>query len=234
MAKQPKELGELKFYKVAVQIMVDGPLYASSPTTSGGIKVALKSNQPSEAQIAYREGLGEQITDPDELAQEIKDAVPEGNIASTVFRRNEGGHPYLHSNYLKGHLRECGDVLSRPLEVFGLQALVTKTVSVYPKKLYAPFDGKEIFLWKTFFAPEVRLSTGVTVRQPTELIQEYFDSPTLDWQLLIVADPRWSRDLLHKLLTYGATRGIGPGRGRDESQYAFFLGNFDETTNPFD
>lgn len=222
-----KERQPLFFHEVRVTIKVHGPLYASSPTTMGGIVAALKRNKPTEGQKEYREAVGEEIKSQEELAKEIKDAVPEGEPGkpkpSTVFRRDKAGQPYLHANYFKGHLRECGESLSRTIDFWGLQGFVTKTVFVKPDALYLAGDIKEL---TTFFAPDVRLSSGVTVRQATEKVEEFVESPVLKWVLYLVGDPRWDRNILEEMLRYGSVRGIGPGRGRCESQYEFDLGEF--------
>lgn len=250
MAK--REVGQLFFYRVPLVIKVNGRLYGSSPTTAGGIEAMLKRNMPSEAEIAFREGAGEEIQPLPELQRDIEKATEGIPVATTVFRRDEQG-PYLHSNYLKGHLRECGETLSRSLNFWGLQGFVTKTVQITPGKLYIlgqtgleawvppgtpgypGLGGKsciggryDIRTATTFFAPEVRLSTGVTVRQPTEKIVEYVEEPILTWVLYLLGDPRWSRDLLEDMLSDGSMRGLGPGRGIDESKYDFELGEFEK------
>lgn len=226
VTKKRKEPGALSFYKVPVTIKVDGPLYASSPTTTGGIEAALKRNMPSEAQVAFRESVGEEIRPIEELAKEVKEAIPEGErVPSTVFRRDSEDRPYLHNNYLKGHLRECAETLSRTLNFWGLKDFVTRTVFVTPRRLF--LEG-EIKALTTYFAPDVRLSTGVTVRQATEKTEEFVESPVLTWTLYLVGDPRWNRGLLEQLLIYGSARGLGPGRGRGESQYEFELGDFEQ------
>lgn len=223
--REPKTLF---FHEVPVEIRVLGPLYASSPTTTGGIEAALKRNQPTDPQIAAREELGEEIKQNEELAKEIQDAIPktlEGErIPSTVFRRDKENRAYIHANFFKGHLRECAEVLSRPINIWGLKDLVTRTVFVTPKAVY--LDG-EIKVLTTYFAPDVRLSSGVTVRQATEKTEEFVDSPVLNWMLYLLNDPRWDdKNVLKQMLVYGSSRGLGPGRGRGESQYDFILGEF--------
>jgi len=220
-----RELERMSFYRVPLTIKVWGPLYASSPTSAVGIAAALSRNMPTEAQVAFREAVGEEIRPLGEIKDEMKEAAARGTEeakgATTVFRRDEKG-PYLHSNYLKGHLREGAETLSRAINFWGFQSFVTRTVWVTPQKIW--LDPAGIKTVTTYFAPEVRLSTGVTVRQPTEKITEYVESPSLKWILYLLADPRWSRDLLEELVSYGAMRGLGPGRGLDESKYDFELG----------
>lgn len=219
-----KELQPLFFHEVPVTIKVHGPLYASSPTTMGGIVAALDRNKPTESQKDYREAVGEEVKSQEELAKEIQDAVPEGEPKpSTVFRRDKDGAAYLHANYFKGHLRECGESLSKALDFWGLQGFVTKTVFVKPDALYLAGEIKE---FTTYFAPWVRQKTGVWIRQATEKVEEFVESPVLRWMLYLVGDPRWDRNVLEQMLVYGSVRGLGPGRGRCESQYEFDLGEF--------
>lgn len=231
MARKEREIGELFFYKVPITISVIGPLYASSPTTDGGIEAALKRNMPTEAQVGYRERLGEEIKPLDELREDIAAAIPSGRVPSTVFRRDDEGRSYLHANYLKGHLRECGEALSRALNFWALKDFITRTVFVTPQRLYLD-EGQEVRSFTTYFAPDVRLSTGVTVRQATEKTEEFIEAPLLMWELYLVGDPRWNRALLEQLLIYGSMRGLGPGRGRCESQYTFALGQFEKVSRP--
>lgn len=224
-----RELERISFYRVPLVIRVWDNLYGSSPMSARGIVAALNRNMPTEAQVVAREAVGEEIRPLEEVEREMKVAAmiaaEEEKGATTIFRRDKQG-PYVHSNYPKGHLRECAENISRTVNFWGFQAFVTKTVWVAPQKTYVE-DVKTI---TTYFAPEVRLSTGVTVRQPTEKIAEYVESPTLKWVLYLLADPRWSRDLLEDMMIYGSMRGIGPGRGLDESKYDFDLGELERVT----
>jgi len=228
-----KELGRVFWWDVPLRIRVLGPLYASSATTEGGIVAALEKNKPTEAQLTYRLAQGEPITSLEDLKVEIieetspvKELVPQ---ASTVWRRDKEGRPFVHANFIKGHLREAGEIVSRLVGFWGLKKLITQTVTPTPSRLY--LEG-EIQLFRTHFAPDVRLKGGVEVRQATEKVEEFVDSPVLDWVLYLTGDPRWNRDLLEDILIQGSFRGLGPGRARDESKYTFDLGNFTRVARP--
>lgn len=227
-----REIGSLVFYRTEVSIRVMGNLYASSPTTPQGISAMLKANQPSESQLEDRRALGEEITPNDVLTRHIEsetvDQIPEvtrtlegGKSPSTVFRRGPDGRPFVHSNYFKGHLRECGETVGRIVNIWGLKDLVTRTVMVCPDKVY--LDG-DIRCLQTFFTPEVRTARGITVKMPTEKISEYVENPTLNWVLYIAGDLRWNEPIFEAMLSFGGMRGLGPGRGTDESKYSFKMG----------
>ena len=230
MVRTKRETRELAYYRTVLTMSVHGNLYGSSPTTREGIEAMLKANQPSEAQIAEREGAGmEQVKPMDELASEVAMAslpemtgatVEEGKTPSTVFRRDRENRPYLHSNYLKGHLREAGEVVSRISGIWGIKDMVTRTVLVCPERNYLEGEVRSL---RTFFTPEVRMSTGVMVKQPTEKVAEYVENPIITWALYIANDPRWDEVLMKQLLVYGSMRGLGPGRGVDTSKYTFTM-----------
>jgi hypothetical protein len=222
MARIKREVGQLAYYRTEVDIQVEGPLYGSSPTTRQGIEAMLKTNQPSEAQMEYRAGLGmEELKPMDELASEVAIATrayTEGEKSpSTVFRRDDKG-AYVHSNYFKGHLRECGEIVGRVTNMWGLKDLVTRTVLVCPEKLYLGETKVE----KTYFTPEVNIR-GIPIKQPTEKTVEYVVDPHLKWVLYIASDPRWDEELMEELLTQGSMRGLGPGRAVDASKYTFTM-----------
>lgn len=61
------------------------------------------------------------------------------------------------------------------------------------------------------------------MKQPTEKIAEYVENPELAWVLYIAGDPRWNAQVFEQMLTFGAMRGLGPGRGVDTSKYHFTM-----------
>ena len=226
MAKREREQGQIFYWKVPVTIRVIGPLYASSPTTTGGIDAALYRNMPSESQVRFRESLGEEITPIEDLAREIAESIPQIEpVPSTVFRRDKEGRPCLHANYLKGHVRDCGETTSRLLNFWGLKDFLTRTVNIRPAMLV--LDG-EIKAITTPISVKVRRSSGVEVIQSTLKIEEFIESPELRWWLYLLGDPRWDRSLLEQLLICGSSRGIGPGRAKCASEYEFELGEFEK------
>lgn len=219
-----KEPIGFNFHTTVLTISVRGALYASSPTTREGIEAMIKATAPSDAAIEARAELKmEQPATNEQLAEQIEGqtatTLEDGKSPSTVFRRDEQDRPFLHSNYLKGHLRECGEVLSRIIGMWGVKDLVTRTLFIAPDRIYL----KNVGARKTYFTPEIRLPSGVMVKQPTEKIAEYVENPVLTWTLYMAADPRWSKRLLEQMLTFGAMRGLGPGRGIDTSKYDFSL-----------
>lgn len=227
MAKR-KDTERVSFWWVDVDLMVHGALSASSPSSEEGIKRML-AHQPTEAQLTAREAAGEVIRDIPELAAEAREGIEEV-APNTVWRRDKYGIAYIHPNYIKGHIRECGDACSRLMGFWGLEAFITKTVTPV-HRIY--LDHFSIGVLETKFAPKVRLSSGVEVRQSTIKTEEFVESPVLPFSLLILADPRWTWDLLNDLLFYGGTiRGIGPGRGRCESKYSFKLGELEKVLDP--
>lgn len=231
MAKR-LQAGRLSFYRVSLTIEVDDYLYGSGPTSDAGIEAAVERNMPTGAQLRYREEAGEEIRPLADIEEEMQQAARFAEEAAklegqkspnTVFRRDAGG-VYLHSNYLKGHLRECGENVGRASGHWGVKDLVTRTVSIAPEKIYLPMPIKSL---TTFFTPDVRTKGGVVVKQSTEKITEYVESPILNYTLYLLADPRWTRDLLEDILIHGSMRGFGPGRAIDESKYEFSLGKFE-------
>lgn len=225
----PRETRLLEYIRTEVTINVMGELYASSPTTGPGIEAMLKQNQPTEGQLASRVELGENLKPISELQQEITEETVQpalevaktlegGKPPSTVFRRDEHGRVFLHSNYFKGHLRDMGESCSRFMVLWGVKDMVTRTVMVCPSRNYM---DTEIKCLKTFFTPEIRTAQGITVKMPTEKIAEYVVNPKIKWVLYIGADPRWNEKLLDSILIWGSMRGLGPGRGIDASKYRF-------------
>lgn len=221
----PREQKELSFHRTEVTIQIQGNLFASSPTTTAGIEVMLEKNKPTETQLQAREALGvEHLKTQEELTADIVAATPvEEKGPSTVFRR-DGERPYVHSNYLKGHLRECAEVLSRIAGIWALKDLVTRTVFVCPEKIFLEGEVKRLTTFVTF---KVRLATGVTVDQATEKTAEYVENPELAWVLYIAGDPRWNELIFEQMLTFGAMRGLGPGRGVDTSKYQFTMSEWE-------
>lgn len=233
---EPKKLGKLFYHRVTLQITPIGYLYASSPTSTGGIEKAIEKNMPSDAQLEARRNLGEEIhtlqSIKEEMSQSAEVAAGQAEetgevlMPSTVWRRDDQGQPFIHNNYLKGHLRECGDNISRTIGFWHLQDFISRTLFITPAKLY--IDGKiETITIK--FAPEVTRTGGVKVRQPTIKTSEAVWQPTLNWVLYLLGDPRWSRQLLVNMLIYGSQRGIGPGRGTHDTPYPtrWLLGEFE-------
>lgn len=231
MAKPKKEPGKLSVYRTQVTVKVMGKLYASSPTNAEGIDAMLRANQPTDAQIDYRQALGEPLKSVEELceevtaqtlppAEEIARTLEGGKSPSTVFRRDREGNAFLHSNYFKGHLRDCGETASRIMGIWGLHDLVTRTVIICPERLYLDTEIKYL---RTFFTPEVRTAQGIRVKMPTEKIAEYVEDPELTWMLYIGADLRWNEEVLESILAWGSMRGLGPGRCIDQSKYIFTM-----------
>lgn len=233
---EPKKLGKLFYHRVTLQITPIGYLYASSPTSTGGIEKAIEKNMPSDAQLEARRNLGEEIhtlesikeemTHSAEVAAEQAEETGEVLMPSTVWRRDEKGRPYIHNNYLKGHLRECGDTIAATVGVWHLQDLISRTVFIAPARLY--LDG-EIKIIEIKFTPEVTLKGGAKVKQPTIKTSEAIWEPTLNWVLYILGGTKLNHELLSYMLTHGSLRGIGPGRGTSITPYPtrWQLGEFE-------
>lgn len=227
-----REIKALTFHRVPLKIQVEGNLYASSPASAPGIEAALRRNMPTEAQLQYREEVvGENIKDLDDIRQEMEQSAEmvqaqEVQEAHAIFRRDltREGKPYLHANYLKGHIRGCGRGIERAIGFWALERFITMTVLVAPARHYLE---QKIQVITSLFAPEVRTSAGIMVRQNTIKRSEYIQDPILHWVLYLVGDPRWTPNLLEDLFGYGSMRGFGPGRGILESQYAFELGTWE-------
>ena len=234
---EPKKLGRLFYNRVTLQITPIGYLYASSPTSTGGIEKAVEKNKPSDAQLEARRKLGEQIhpleSIKEEMAQSAEVAAGQAEEAgevlmpSTVWRRDEQGRPYIHNNYLKGHLRECGDTIAATVGVWHLQDLISRTVFITPARLY--IDDEKIKILEIRFTPEVTLKGGARIKQPTIKTSEAIWQPTLNWVLYILGGTKLSRELLNAMLIHGSMRGIGPGRGTSDTPYTkgFVLGEFE-------
>jgi len=218
---------EVKFWRVAVEMVIKGPLHATSPQNPQGVGYMM-GRMPSEAVLEARKAAGETITPVDKLTEEVLEQVgatgPEAEELPqmAVFRRDEKG-VFLHDNFILGHIRGCGDALSRSLNFWGLQTFINKTLSVRPERIY--LDGEvKVERWPTHF--DIYRKGRVSSFREAEFVE----SPTLHFNIFLLQDPRWKASLLKALFDYGAGHGIGGGRARGMGRYSYTLTGWEKAT----
>lgn len=213
-----KAVGSLQYWKVAVEIHTPGQLHATSPQNPQGIEYMLK-RQPSQGVLEARVAAGEPITPMEELTEQVETEVgAEVGAPAAVFRRDEEDRPFIHPNFVKGHLREASSALSRVVNFWGFQDFINKTLFVRPERIYFtnnPEVQKE--RWPTHF-DIYRMGRVSSFREA-----EYVADSRVAFSLFLVNDPRWTAALLNQLFQYGSLRGWGGGRGRSLGQYEFTL-----------
>ena len=222
------------FHCVEVHMWMQGLLHATSPSTTSGINYALAKNEPSPTVLAARREAGEPIIPTEELAGQIAEEVGavEAKNGPAVFHKDKDGVPFLHRNFLKGHMRACGDASSRMLGFYALQDFINRTLFIGPDRTYLYsvegklYTGKDVKIeeWPTHF-DVYRVGRLSGFRQA-----EILEDPQFSFRLYLLADPRWSSELVKALLDYGTVRGIGGGRGRHQGQYRFTLGEITQVS----
>ena len=218
---------EVKFWRVAVEMVIKGPLHATSPQNPQGVGYMM-DRMPSEAVLEARKAAGETITPVDKLTEEVLEQVgatgPEAEELPqmAVFRRDEKG-VFLHDNFILGHIRGCGDALSRSLNFWGLQTFINKTLSVRPERIYLEGEVK-VERWPTHF--DIYRKGRVSSFREAEFVE----SPTLHFNIFLLQDPRWKASLLKALFDYGAGHGIGGGRARGMGRYSYTLTGWEKAT----
>ncbi len=226
--KAPKrETKRLRFYRVPVTLRIDGRLHATTPGDPTGIAYML-AKMPTEAQKTRIEAAqGNPLTPVSELAPMITEEVAHAEQQQkAVFRRDLENRPFVHENYIMGHMRDAAETLSRAVNIWGLKQFVGQTMFIRPRRvLLVDTAGKLLEpreeTWPTHF--EVyRIGRLASFRRA-----EYVEDPVLSFSVYLVADPRWTPSVLEDLFVYGAQRGIGGGRGRRMGGYEFELGEWE-------
>jgi hypothetical protein len=222
MPKQPRE----QTYQVTpVELHFVGSLHATTARSVAGQKYQL-AKEPTEKILAARAEAGEPIVPGDvleaALAAETAEAPEE---AASVFRRDEQGLPFIHSNFIKGHLRDAADALSRPIDFWGFKAFVTTTLWVTPYAIpILDLDGQRVAgegvvvdKWPTHF-DIYRMG-----RVSSFHVSERVDNPVLSFQVVQLRDSRWAPWMLEALFTQGGMMGMGGGRRLDGGRYTATL-----------
>jgi len=220
-----KEVKDLKFTRYPVTLTMHGPLHATTASNPESIAYQLR-NQPSEPDLAARLAAGEPLKPMDALQKQVEQeagAAEPPPEPMAVFRRDDLKRPFIHDNFIRGHLRDAGEALSRALGVWGLQQLITRTVFVRPERIYLPVGCTvEVETWPAH-SDVYRMGRISSIRRA-----EFALGVTLEFRLYVVNDPRWAgangRKILTSVLQYGAIHGIGGGRGRGMGRYTFMLG----------
>lgn len=209
--------GILEFYRVPVRFKILGKLHATPIPT----REILEKKMPPEAQIEAREAAGEVIYPVEELEAEVREAV-----GLAVFRRDENGRIYIPAHWVKGHLKDAGEALSRPLNFWGLKDFIGRTLFATPRRIYLQPENLEVKKesWATYFEiPRLGRRTGIKEA-------EYVEDPEFYCALYLLADPRWNIPLLLSLLDYGSIRGFGGGRSLDLGKYRYEAGEWESLT----
>ena len=220
------EFKTLRYIRVPLTVQVDGKLHATSPNTPPGQEYML-GHTPSPTQLAARRLAGELIVPLADLAAAVADEIPEKEEEPTqqlsVFRRDEAGRPFLHANFIKGHLRDAAETVGRMVGFWGLKGFVTTTlwISPYRTMLDGPVGIDE---WPTHF-DLYRKGRVSGFRRA-----EYVESPKLELGLVLLGDSRWNSELLTAVLFQGSMMGMGGGRRLEGGKYTFSLGDFEHIT----
>jgi|SRR3990167_3152870 len=214
-----KELKGLEYVVVEVVEQTMGKLHATTPVSPDGQRFML-ANTPSDAQLVSRVSAGEPIVGLGALNAAVDgEMAPLAKETGAAFRRDGNGRPFVHANYIKGHLRDAADAVGRTVGFWGLKAFVTSTLFISPYRIYYPQDAATgTDEWPTHF--EVyRMGRLSGFRRA-----EWVESPKLAYSLVILADPRWNEALLKAIYSQGSIMGKGGGRRLDLGKYAFTLG----------
>ena len=222
MAKS--EIKTLRYHKASLVIQVDGRLHATSPSTPTGQEYML-AHTPSPTALEARRLNGEPIVPLDQLAVAVAIEIPEEEPVqqTSVFRRDGDGRPFLHSNFIKGHLRDAAENVGRMVGFWGLKGFVTSTlwISPYQTMLAGPVTVEQ---WPTHFDLYRKGRVSGFRRS------EYVESPRLELDLVLLADSRWNSELLTAVLFQGSMMGMGGGRRLEGGKYTFALGDFEHIT----
>ena len=233
--------GRLYFHKAEVEMRVTGPLHATSPQNPEGVAYMLK-HQPTPATLDARQAAGAPIIPMNELATQVltETGAEEGKEAMAVFRRNPqdpGKRPFIHENFIIGHLRDAGEAIAREKGIWGLHSFISRTLFIRPKAIYLGKPGyagtsqpvyadSEVLVeeWPTHF-DIYRMGRVSSFRRA-----EFVESPILRFSILMTPDPKWTPDLLEDLFFQGSMRGLGGGRGRRMGNYTFTLGEWGQVS----
>ena len=238
----------LYFHKAEVEIRVVGPLHATSPQNPEGVAYMLK-HRPTPATVAARQAAGAPIIPMNDLATQVlaETGAEEGKEAMAVFRRHPKDpdkRPFVHENFIIGHLRDAGEAIAREKGIWGLHSFISRTLFVRPKAIYlgkpddqgqegpdgqpwpAHYVGSEVLVeeWPTHF-DIYRMGRVSSFRRA-----EFVESPILCFSVLMTPDPKWTPDLLEDLFFQGSMRGLGGGRGRRMGNYTFTLGEWGQVS----
>lgn len=149
------------------------------------------------------------------LTTEESDTLPERNDSTgvTVFHEDENGlflYNYLVKGFLKesgNNLKDCGDI-----GVKNLRSKIDNYVFVQPRRIYLVRDGKRIIepdrmlerplRGMTPLGPRVSLVSSEAVDPPVEI----------EFTVELVENKEVTFEIIHKLLDYGALKGMGQWR----------------------
>jgi hypothetical protein len=227
MPKQPQQPREQTYRVTPVELRFVDSLHATTARSVAGQKYQL-AKEPTDKILAAREQGGEPIVPIDELQEALQEETAQApEEAASVFRRDEQGLPFIHSNFIKGHLRDAADALSRPIGFWGFKAFVTTTLFVSPyaipildgqtgQRLVA--DRVVVDRWPTHF-DIYRMGLVSSFH-----VSERADHITLAFQIVRLDDSRWAPWMLESLFTQGAIMGMGGGRRLDGGRYTAALG----------
>lgn len=222
--RKERSIFEKPYARVQVVDRTLGRLHATTSSSIVGLGYQVKARTPYAGELAAREAAGEELVDPEAIKTAVAEEVDAESDGATraVWRRDEDGRPFVHSNYIKGHLRDAAEAVQRVVKFFALQSFLTKTLFVSPYKIYLPEDA-EVGLdsWPTHF--EIYRRGRVSAFREAE----YCEGPVLKYSLIILRDPRWNPDLLESIYTQGSMMGKGGGRRLDGGKYDFELSDWE-------
>ena len=216
-----KEYRPLQFREAQVSLFFEGPLHATTPATPAGIKFMLARTPPT-GELEARVAAGERIMGIPELEDRVLAEVnaSEGEEEQrAVFRRDEKARPFLHHNFVKGHLRDAAQAIGRAVTFWGFQRFVSETLFVRPERIYLP-DGTEVKeeVWPTHFDIYRMGRVSAFCRA------EFVAGVRVAFTVRVTDDSRWTQRVLEDLFLYGSQKGMGGGRGRGLGMYTYELG----------
>jgi hypothetical protein len=223
--RKERSIFERPYARVQVVDRTLGRLHATTASSIEGIGYQVDARTPYVGELAAREAAGEELMSPEAIktavAEEV-DAESSDGTTRAVWRRDEDGRPFVHSNYIKGHLRDAAKAIQRVVKFYALQSFLTDTLFVSPYKIYLPEDAEVGLDWWPTHFDIYRKGRVSAIREV-----EYCASPVLKYSIIILRDPRWNPDLLEAIYTHGSMLGKGGSRKLNKGKYEFELSDWE-------
>ena len=143
-------------------------------------------------------------------------ASEEAERGYATFLSDDNGL-YYEARCVRGHIKDCANVLQTQLGVKALKSKVANRVYVQPARLYlnkqAP-DGNE-----------TRIIHALTPKGPRSSFKtiDYVDEAVLNFQLKVLDDGVVTEEILQAIFDYGSVHGMGQERSQDWGKYDYIL-----------